>query len=79
MQLVVPPRDEINFIYIMNCGLWAIRIGFGKQSNPEDLGPHGKVSALLGGNFNFLGRSIYSVGQVWELKGRKLQSMKLGV
>lgn len=38
VQLVVPPSDAIHFIYIMNWGLWTIRIGFGKQSNPEELG-----------------------------------------
>lgn len=46
--LVVPPKHAINFIYIMNvylyyklvCGLGAIRIGFGKQSNLKSLGPH---------------------------------------
>lgn len=37
VQFVIPPRHSINIIYIMNCGPWAIRIGFGTQNNPEEL------------------------------------------
>lgn len=78
VQLVVPTRDAINYIY----ELWSVgyqnRIWQTKQPW-RAWDPMKRVSALLGGNLYFLGRSIYSVGQLWKLKGRKLQSMKLRV
>jgi len=38
----MPPRDAINIIYIISCGPWAIRIGFGIQNNPEEFMTSGK-------------------------------------
>lgn len=70
MQLVVPPSDAIHFIYIMNCGLWAIRIGFGKQSNPEELGIPWKGFSFAGWKFLLSGKkyllSRLSVGAQGE-------------
>lgn len=79
VQLVVPPRDAINHLYYK---LWSVgyqnKIWQTKQPW-RAWDPMKSVSAFLGGNLYFLGRGIYSVGQVGKLKGRKLQSVKLKV